>query len=257
MTELQTSPVTSGLKWKYVMFIVIILGLVALGIISLLRERIVNPNEYQVSFTAEGRAFVKPDIAQLAVAVKTDRVMDAVKAVQQNTDKMNQVLSKIKELGIDEKDIKTTAYRLNPIYDYRQETGQSTLGGYEVYQEVLVKIRDLGKVAEIIKTATDAGANQVGSISFTIDDTEEVKKPARAEAVAKAKERANEMVRLTGIKLGQLVNVYENLYPGPVTPEYSYAKMDIGGYGGGGAALEIQVGENEVRVEVTLVYEVK
>lgn len=63
------------------------------------------------------------------------------------------------------------------------------------------------------------------------------------------------MVKLTGIKLGKLVNVYESAGPGPVY-DYSYMNVERGG-GGVSATPEIQVGENEVRVEVTLVYQVK
>jgi len=243
-------------KMKHLVIILIILGLVAVCIISLLRERIVNPNMYQVSFTAEGRVFAKPDIAQIVVAVRTDRVKESVKAVQNNTEKMNQVVKKIKEFGIEEKDIKTISYSLNPVYDYDRNSGERTLAGYDVYQEVTIKIRDLDKVGEVIEAATTAGANQVGNVSFTIDDDGAVKKEAREEAVAKARQKAKEMAELTGIKLGKLVNVYENDSLYPVLRNYTYDEKS-NGMGGGVAAPEIQVGENEVILEVTLVYEVR
>lgn len=241
---------------KHTIIVLIVLGLITICLISLLRERIVNPHDYQVSFTAEGRAFAKPDIAQIVVAVKTDRVKEAVQAVQDNTEKMNNVVNKIKELGIEEKDIETTSYRLNPVYDYNRNTGERTLAGYDVYQEVTIKIRDLDKVGEVIEATTSVGANQVGNISFTIDDPEEVKKEAREEAVAKAKKKAKEMAELTGIKLGKLVNVYESEGPGPIYRGYPSYAMEMEGIGGAGAP-EIQVGENEIKLEVTLVYEVK
>lgn len=240
---------------KFILILAVVLGFIALGILSLLRERIVNPNEYQVSFTGEGRVFAKPDIAQIQVAVKTDRVKDAVKAVQQNTEKMNRVIDKIKGLGIEEKDIKTTSYRLTPAYDYNRDTGERTLAGYDVYQEVTVKIRDLNKVGQAIESTTQAGANQVGSISFTIDDLEIVKKEAREDAVAKAKAKAEEMSKLTGIKLGKLVDVYES-EDAPIYRSYGLDVM-AKSEGLGGAAPDIQVGENEVKLNVTLVYQVK
>ena len=241
---------------KYIAIILIILGVVAIGVLSLLRERIVNPSQDRVLFSAEGRAFMRPDIAQIIVAVKTDRVKDSVKAVKQNTEQMNKVISKLKELGIEEKDIKTTAYRLNPVYDYNHETGQQTLAGYEVYQEVTVKVRNLDKVGEIIEATTKVGANQVGNIAFTIDEPEAIRKLAREEAIAKAQKKAEEIAKLTGIKLGKLVNIYENTGYIPMPYDYTAQSMKLG-IGGGGAAPEIQTGENEVRLEVTLVYEVR
>jgi uncharacterized protein YggE len=244
----------SGCCSKHAVIILIILGMVAVSIISIIRERIVNPMRYQVNFTAEGRVFAKPDIAQVSIAVKTERVVDSVQAVKNNTDKMNGVISKLKDSGIEEKDIKTTSYRLNPVYDY--PNGRSVLTGYEVYQEVTIKIRDLNKIGKVIEAVTAVGANQVGNVAFTIDDPENIKTVARAEAVAKAKKRAEETAKLTGIKLGKLVNVYENEQPYP-TPMYDSSYMARGIGGGGSAAPEIQTGENEIVVQMTLVYEVK
>ncbi|MFA6304371.1 MAG: SIMPL domain-containing protein [Patescibacteria group bacterium] len=244
---------------KHLIALVLILGAITLGIVSLVRDRIVNPDRNQVSFTADAKVFAKPDIAQIQLAVKTERSKDAVTAVKNNTAKMNAVTDKLKELGIEDKDVKTTNYNLSPEYDYTINVGRSTLAGYSVYQEVTVKIRDLDKVGTIIEAATSAGSNQVGGISFTIDDLTEIKKQARAEAIAKAKEQAKSMAELTGIKLGKLVNVYENT--GSPMPYYDNGIYSAKTMGMGGAELSvaptIQTGENEVRVEITLSYEVK
>ncbi len=55
--------------------------------------------------------------------------------------------------------------------------------GYEITQTLEVKIRDLAKIGDIIQGATDAGANQVGDLQFTVDKEEEFKKQARTEAI--------------------------------------------------------------------------
>lgn len=191
----------SSKTMKFVTIMVIVVCLVGLGVISLLRERIVNPTQYTVSFSADGKTFAKPDIGQITVAVKTDRMNQAVSAVKANTEKMNKVIAKLKDLGIAEKDIKTTNYRLNPVYDYTQSTGKSVLGGYEVYQEVAIKIRNLDKIGEVIEATTTVGANQVGNVAFTIDDPEEVRKVARAEAVAKAQKEQRRWLSLLASNL--------------------------------------------------------
>ena len=256
MEESKSGCCASGQTMKYVVFILIILGLTAMGIVSLLRDRIVNPTLYQIQFTAEGSVFAKPDIAQLTLGIKTERKKTAVEAVKENTDQMNKVIAAVKEQGVEEKDIKTTSYNLNPSYDYNKETGRSEIKGYEVNQQVTVKIRDLESIGAIIEATTKVGANQVGNIAFTIDDMSEIKKLAREEAIAKAKDKAKEMTELTGIKLGDLVNVYENdnYYP-PVYRNFTLDMSAEAGYGGG--SPEIQAGENEVVLQVTLVYEVR
>jgi len=255
---MESSCCHGGFRPKHWLLLIIALGAIALGVLSIIRERIVNPPQYQVTFTGHGRVFAKPDIAQATLGVRTDRRPTAVLAVTENTEKMNQVIAKVKELGIEDKDIKTTSYNLSPEYDYNQGQGRSILAGYSVYQEVTLKIRNLDDIGKVIEATTTAGANQVGNIAFTIDDTDELKKQARAEAIAKAKVRAEEVTQATGIRLGKLVNVYENDGSVPLPYyDYSYAKMEGLGMGGASPAPAIQTGENEVTLDVTLVYEVK
>lgn len=242
---------------RQIIILAIVLGSIGLGVLSLLRDRIVNQNHYQVSFTADAKVFAKPDIAQISLAVKTDRTKDSVAAVKNNTDKMNAVIAKIKELGVEEKDIKTTAYNLRPEYDYPANTGRSVLAGYSVYQEVTAKVRNLNNIGKIIESATAAGANQVGNVSFTIDDLTELKAQARAEAISKAKEQAKNTASLAGIKLGKIVNIWENTNPIPYDSGIYQEKAMSYGIGGGESAPEIQTGENQVSVEVTLSFEVK
>jgi len=80
---------------------------------------------------------------------------------------------------------------------------------------------------------------------------------ARKEAISQAKVKAEEMAKLTGINLGKLINVYENSYGGQPVPYYAMDSLAKGMGGSGVASPEIQTGENEVALEVTLTYEVK
>jgi len=247
---------------KAVLMVLVVLGLIAMGIVSLLRDRIVNPVMDQVTFTAEGRAFAKPDIAQVVLGVETPKKATAAEALKDNSTKINQVIAKIKAQGVADKDIKTTSFNLRPDYDYNSENGSSRISGYIVNQSVTVKIRNLDKIGTIIEQATSVGANQAGGINFTIDDQENIKAVARAEAVAKAKVKAREMSKLTGIRLGKLVNVYEDSYaPGPVyANDYAMKSESVLGMGGSVSSPivpDTQLGENEVKVNITLVYRVK
>ena len=148
---------------------------------------------------------------------------------------------------------------LNPVYDWTDRTGQRLLG-YEVNQQVAVKVRDLDIIGEAIAKTSAKGANQIGGVSFTIDDEEELKAEARDKAIELAKQKAEDIAKKTGMKLGEVVNVYENNYYAPRA--ISYAKMDMAegiGYGGGEmiSAPSIEAGENEVSVEVNVVYKVR
>jgi hypothetical protein len=144
-----------------------------------------------------------------------------------------------------------------PVYNYTNQRGQE-LVGYEVTQNLTLKIRDLTKIGDIIAKTTEKGANQIGNISFTIDDEFALKNQARELAIEKAKEKAELIAKQSGMKLGEVKSVYENQESTP-TPYYTNAKMmdSAGGSGISVSSPEIQSGQNEIKVEVTLVYEVK
>ncbi len=211
-----------------------------------------GPREITVS--AEGKASVAPDIALVTLGVTTEG-MKVETIVPENTEKMNTILKAIKDLGIEEKDIKTTNYSLVPQYDYLEKTGR-VFRGYTLSQEIQVKVRDFAKIGNVLEKGTSNGANLVGSLQFSIDDTEKVKELAKKDAIAKAKAQAALIEKETGLKLGKIKNVYENYYP----VSYDY------GMGGGSALKEastvavppqIQPGEQEVTVQINLTYAIK
>ncbi len=242
-------------KPKLILNSLLILCITAILVVALNVSQDKVPKD-QFSVTATGRVFAKPDIANLTIGFKTEVKKTAAEAVKENSEKMNEIIKELKALNIESKDIKTTSYSLNPVYDWTERAGRR-LKGYQAYQNVTIKIRDLEKIGDAIARTTEKGANQIGNITFTIDDKDELKAQARNQAIIKAKEKAKEIARVAGMKLGKIVNVYENQanYPSPIR----YAKgMDLGA--GGVEEIEapqIETGENEVRVEITVVYEVK
>ena len=170
----------------------------------------------------------------------------------ENTEKMNKIINSMKDLGVDEKDLKTTDFNIHPRYDY-PESGR-VLAGYEVTQSLQVKIRDLDKVGQIIQSATNNGANQIGQLSFTIDNEDEFKNQAREEAIKKAKEKAKELANQLGVNLVRIVDFYES----GENPVYydNYSAKEAYGIGGGGEIPSIETGENKVEISVTITYEI-
>ena len=234
------------------------LGILVIAAISLTAVIMAKKSDNQDRFLVSGSAVVyaKADIANISVGLKTEVKKTAAEATEENSKKMNEILSVLKSLDIESKDIKTTSYSLNPVYNWTQNEGQKLIG-YEVRQDVTLKVRDLDKIGDIISKTTEKGANQVGNISFTIDDEYELKNEAREMAINKAKEKAELIAKQTGMKLGKIKSVEENYY---APMDYSYRnemkQMDMVA-GSGIEAPSIEAGQNEVRVDVSLVYEVK
>ena len=216
-------------------------------------------NQDRFSVAGSGSVYAKADIANIQIGFRSGIKKTAAEATTEATTKMNEIIKALKKLGIEDKDIKTSDYSLNPSYKWTEARGQE-LTGYEVYQNLTLKVRDLDKIGDVIARTTEQGANQVGNVNFTIDDEYELKNQAREMAIEKAKEKAELIAEQSGMKLGKIKSVYENAVSEPEMMRYSNAKMTLEATDqavGGLATPTIQSGQNEVKVEVTLVYEVK
>lgn len=240
--------------------IIAALGILVIGAVMVTALYLNNrpDNQDRFSVTGTGTVYAKADIANITVGLKTETKKTAAEATRDNTEKMNEIITAVKELGVEEKDIKTTDYRLNPVYNWTEKDGQK-LSGYEVFQNVTLKVRDLGKISEIIARTTEKGANQIGNINFTIDDEYELKNEARSLAIEKAKEKAQLIAEQSGIKLGKIKGVHESSYQpihdySNIRLEKEMASNQVLGMGEGPS---IEAGQNEIKVEITLVYAVK
>jgi len=235
----------------------LILAVTAIVIMTLVTVN-KNNNQDRFSVVGSGTVYAKADIANISVGLKTGAQKTAAEATTDSTTKMNSIIAAVKKLGIEDKDIQTSDYSLNPVYNYTNDKGQE-LVGYEVVQTLNLKIRDLSKIGDVISQTTAQGANQVGNISFTIDDEFALKNQARELAITQAKEKAVLIAKQSGMKLGTVKSVMENSDPTISPVAYSNAKMDLS-FAGAGVAVaspSIQSGQNEIKVDVTLVYEVK
>ena len=210
------------------------------------------PREINVS--AQGKAYAKPDIASVTVGL-TGEGVSATALVKENNDKMNKIIKEIKTLGIEEKDIKTTNYNLSPKYNWTNKKG-SFIDGYTMDQNIQIKIRDFDKIGDVLSKSAELGANVVNDVSFEIDNPETVRAEAMKEAVAKAKEKARNIAKASGLKLGKLINVYEDTYS---SSSPTYQTKESLGMGGGDTtpAPDIQPGEQEVTVTMNLTYRVR
>lgn len=211
-----------------------------------------------VSVSASGEIYAKPDLALISFSVVTE-AKTVAEAMAKNTEKMNDIIDFVKNQGVESKDLKTTSFNIYPRYEWRKETGlppypqgERVLVGYEVSQSLEVKIRDMEKIGGIIQGATDAGANQVGSLQFTIDNEDEFKKQAREQAINKAKEKAEELASQLGVNLVRIIDFRES----SVVPRYYDLKAMEAPSGGGEEAAQIETGENKIEVTVNITYEI-
>ncbi len=148
-------------------------------------------DQFTISVQGQGKVNAVPDIATLNFGVQTGRQKSADGAMKMLSTNMNKVFDAIKAAGVDEKDIKTQYLSLNPAYDWNE--GKRIDRGFEANQSLMVKVRDLDNISHVLDAAVSNGANQAGSVSFTIDDPEELRAKAREEAISDAKVKAQKL----------------------------------------------------------------
>lgn len=213
-----------------------------------------------ITVSGEGEVFAKPDLAAVNFTVLEGAKTVEV-AMEAGTTAMNEIIEKMESLEIEEKDLKTTSFSINPRYEWRSEKilsfpseGRRVLVEYEVRQILEVKIRDMDKIGEVIKAGTDFGANQVGGVNFTVENEDKFKEEARKLAINEAKQKARKLASQLGVNLVEIVNFHEN---GTSPRYYSKERMQTDAMGkGSGTTPNVETGENLIKVNVNITYEI-
>jgi uncharacterized protein YggE len=166
---------------------------------------------------------------------------------------MNAITDKLKQLGVAKEDIQTTNYSIYPTYDYPNSRQVSR--GFQISQNVDIKVRKLDAISDILAAAGTLGANQVGGVTFTIDDPEALRQQARLKGLEVAKMKAQALAQAAGVQLGKVVGFSESSTT-PPSPIY-YAKDMAANQGGAPSAVPaVEPGSQDIIVNVTVQYEI-
>jgi len=253
--------------WKYAAWVFIILAVfLAVQALSSLKNlkyigRDVPP---MTSITVSGRGEVVaiPDVATFSFSV-VEEGSTVSTAQEKATNKINNVLGRLRDAGVAEADIKTTSYNINPRYNYPAvicnqfgcPPSRQVLTGYEVSQSILVKVRDTAQAGELLTVIGQAEVSNVSGLSFTVDDLESIKAQARGKAIADAQAKAKILAKDLDVRLVRVISYYDsNDEP---RPYYDYAVAGMGGDGLKVAPPQVPVGENEIISQVNVTYEIR
>lgn len=253
------TPVTAVLV-NLILFTILVVGITGTYFMIKALQGDLDTVRDTVTITGEGRVTAEPDTGAVTVTIITEGD-EAEDAQEENIEQFNLVVMALKDLGVEEKDLQTTSFNVNPRYRY--DEGERTQIGFEVRQSLEVTIRDLDKSGEIIQAAGVNGVNQVSGLSFKVDEPEQYREEARRKALENAKEKADELAQVTGVRLGKIISFSESAGGGvPPVPFFR------GGYAEESMAMDVTVepqmaapqleaGSEEIYVTATIVYEVK
>jgi uncharacterized protein YggE len=212
-----------------------------------------TPATRTLTAQGEGKVYLTPDLAYVFIGVHSEA--DTVgQALTNNNNQAQGVTSALKELGVDPKDIQTSAFNVNPQNQF-DNNGKPTKTIYVVDNSVNVTVRDLSKLGQILDTSVKSGANTISGIQFDVKDKPTAIAEARKLAIDDARKQAQDLASAGGVTLGDLqtLNVYNSSGPVPV----------FEGKGGGASAMSVAAnvpvssGQLVIIMDATLVYEMK
>ena len=179
-----------------------------------------------LSVTAQAEASRVPDVATLSAGVVTQSA-DANTAMRDNAAQMDKVMAAIRKAGIAERDIQTSGINVHPQYRYA-ENQPPTITGYQASNTVSLKVRDIGKLGQVLDALVASGANQVNGPGFEIDKPEAVYDEARREALKLAQARARMYASELGLRVRRIVSIDEGggFHQPPPMPMMAMARQE-------------------------------
>jgi len=162
-----------------------------------------------ITVSASGSVSAVPDTARITSGVATEAPV-ARDAVSKNSEAMQKIIAGLKAGGIDEKDIQTTSFHIEPRYTRAREGEASVIDGYRATNQVQVVVRNLDKLGEVLDRLASLGANEMAGLSFDVSQAEKLKDDARKEAVANAHRRAKLYADAAGVELGEVLTIDES-----------------------------------------------
>ena len=174
-----------------------------------------HPNSIQpettLSISAEGSVNREPDIAFLNAGVQTQGDT-AQAAMSANSTAMNGVFEALTAANVDRKDMQASNFSLQPQYDYssRSNGNPPRLTGYQVSNQLTVRVRDLDNLGQTMDALVSAGGNTFSSLRFALEDDRAAKNAARDIAMKEAISRAELYAAASGYEVARVVTISES-----------------------------------------------
>ena len=181
-------------------------ALIALALMTLSVPALAEEAEKTIHVTGNAVVSLAADTATIQIGVNTRK--ESVREAQaENARIMAAVMDALHQSGIEDKDIVTSQFNVNSIYEY----GMSSLGHetrtlyYDVQNNVSVTIHDLSMIGAVLDAAVEAGANTTYGISFSSTQENEAYQKALTRAVEDAMQKAKVLAAAAGVELRDLV----------------------------------------------------
>jgi len=198
------------------------------------------------------------DSAKISIAVVTEG-RDLEQTSSENARKTEGVINEIKGLNIRHLKVKTSNYRVTPQKDHKARPPK--IKGYEVHNAIEVTLEGFepdhlsSHVSKIVGNALERGANSIHHIQFYIRNKEALEKEALTQATQEAMDRARTLAQAAGVTLKRIVSL--STHPIHIPPSPLMFRAGVMKAEAAAMAPPIEIGESQVRVTVSVAYEIE
>ena len=204
-----------------------------------------------ISLSGHGEVRATPDVAYVTSGVVSQGAT-AADALAANTKTMTDLFAALKGAGIEDKDVQTSNFSVQPRYDF--SNGQAPkLVGYDVSNNVTVKLRKIDGLGALLDKLVQSGSNQITGISFDVSKPEQAMDEARKLAAADAQRKAKVYADAMGVVLGNVIQVNEGGAAQPPVPMVRATMMKADG----APPVPVAAGEQTLAADVNVIWEIK
>jgi uncharacterized protein len=204
----------------------------------------------RLDVSAEGEVARAPDIATLSAGVVTQGA-SAAAAMADNARRMAAAVAALKQAGVADKDIRTSSLSLQPRYTDNNGDQPPRISGYQASNQLNVIFRDIKRAGPILDALVGQGVNQISGPDFALEHPDAALDEARAQAMQKARARAEVYAKAAGLGVKRIVAIQESggYSPQPPRPFMAMARAK--------AATDLQPGEEKIGVTLNVTFELQ
>jgi uncharacterized protein YggE len=148
-------------------------------------------------------------------------------AYQDMTTSINAVKAVLSTAGIEEKNIQTSGLSVSPEYSYTD--GKAVREGYQANTTLTIRVekKDPKVANDILDAISKVQDIRMDGVTYDLADKEKAYSEARKMALEKARQKADEMAKVTGVTIVSVQSISENT-SGGIVPMYQNARsMDM------------------------------
>ena len=158
--------------------------------------------DHAILTTGDGTVSVKPDLATVSAGISSQQ-SSASAAQSDLARKAAQLITRVKALGVADRDLSASGYWVGPVYGPNGES----ITAYRASEQLVIKWHSVDSVGKTLDAIVQEGGATNVSVGFGLADPKPAEAQARAQAIADARSKAQAMASAAGVSVGQVIQV--------------------------------------------------